>query len=144
MATGRLPAAGPAPDNAGLRSRAAGHPGPRGPVIVLGYGHSGVGFLGGLLSSYRELACTSGTGLLPLCEAAAATWRQIENRAGPLSPLALASIRALTGSLITTALAGTGKVRWCEIAFAHPRCAETFLEVYPSARILCGTGVAPM
>lgn len=109
----------------------------RSPVIVLGYPYCGAARLRQLLSGHTALACTSGTGLLPLCEVAAATWRQVEGRQGALSPLAAASIRALTGSLITTALAGTGKLRWCEVAFARPSSAEVFLQVYPSARFIC-------
>jgi hypothetical protein len=105
---------------------------------VLGYPYCGAGRLQRVLSRHDALACTSGTGLLPLCEVAADTWRQAENRDGPsLSSLAAASIRAMTSSIITTILAGSGKKRWCEIAFADPGSAEIFLEVYPSAKFIC-------
>jgi hypothetical protein len=107
------------------------------PVVVLGYPQGGAGTLQRLLSSYETLACTTGTGVLPLCEAAAAAWRHVENGDGPLSSLAVASIRAMTTGLITAALAGTGKMRWCETAFAPPRCAEIFLRAHPSTRFIC-------
>jgi protein-tyrosine sulfotransferase len=109
----------------------------RSPIIVLSYAHGGAGYLQQLLSRYGTLACTSGTGLLPLCEAAATAWEQVENRDGPMSSLAINSIRAMTTGIITTALAGTGRRRWCEIAFAHPRCAEIFMRIHPSANFIC-------
>jgi len=104
---------------------------------VLGYAYNGAGYLRRMLSSHEALACVSGTGLLPLCEMAASAWQQIENRGGPPSSLAIASIRMMTDSLITTALAGTGKTRWCEIAFAPPRYAEIFMQMYPAAKFVC-------
>ncbi len=121
----------------GARGGNANGAGQRSPVIVLGYAHGGAGYLQRLLDGYGSLACTTGTGLLPLCDLAASTWREVEDRTGPLSPLATASIRAMTSSLIITALAGTGKARWCEIAFAHPRCAEVLIQVYPAAKFIC-------
>lgn len=104
---------------------------------MLGCAQSGVALLDRVLAEYPELIRTSGTGLLPLCDAAASAWRQAERRPGPLSPLAIASIRAMASSLVTAALAGAGRGRWCEISFAHPRCAGTFLQVYPSTKIIC-------
>jgi hypothetical protein len=101
-----------------------------GPVIVMCYPYAGAGRLGSLLSQRQELACTSGTGLLPLCDQAALTWQQAERRLGPASALALASIRAFTGTVITTLLAREGTPRWCEITTASPASAETFLRVY--------------
>jgi Sulfotransferase family len=109
----------------------------RGPVIVLGYAHSGAALLSRVMAGHAELTCTSGTGLLPLCDMAASAWRQVENRQGSLSSLAIASIRAMVGSLLTTALASQSGGRWCEVASAHPRCAETFLQAFPSARVIC-------
>lgn len=109
----------------------------QGPVVVLGDPYCGAATLQRMLSRHAALACTSGTGLLPVCERAAITWLQVENRDGPLSQLAVASIRAMTDSLIITALARTGGTRWCEIAFAHPHCAEVFLQLYPSAKFIC-------
>jgi sulfotransferase family protein len=109
----------------------------QGPVIVLAYPGSGAGDLHDLLGHCKGLCCTSGTGLLPLCEVAAATWRRIDGRDGALTPLALASIRAVTGGLISVAQATLGGTRWCEIAFSPPAGADTFLQLYPAARVVC-------
>ena len=96
------------------------------PVVVLTYAHSGAARLQSLLASHPDLACTSGTGILPLCEQAAITWRSADDRAGmTLSPLALASVRALATGIITSMLIRTGKRRWCELATASPMSAET-------------------
>jgi hypothetical protein len=92
----------------------------QGPVIVLAYPGSGAGELHDPLGRSKDLCCTSGTGLLPLCEVAAATWRRIDGRDGALAPLALASIRTLAGGLICVAQARLGGSRWCEIAFSPP------------------------
>jgi Sulfotransferase family len=114
------------------------HAGQAAPVIILGYPHSGAAQLQSLLSDSTMLACTSGTGLLPLCEQAAAVWRQVEDRdTGQVSALAAASIRAMTGALATQILATAGKSRWCELAMASPQAAETFLILYPAARFVC-------
>lgn len=107
------------------------------PVVVLTYAQAGEQRLRSLLAGFPELACTIGTGMLPLCEQAALTWQRTEGRDGPPSALALASIRALAGGIITVLLAHEGKPRWCEIATAPPACAETFLHVYPDTRFLC-------
>jgi hypothetical protein len=115
----------------------AGSGGAKGPVIILGYQYCGAGHVQTMLSAVGSFACTSGTGLLPLCESAALAWRQVEGGGLPLSALARASIRALTDALITTVLAGSGGSRWCEVAFAHPECADIFRQVYPSAKFVC-------
>jgi hypothetical protein len=107
------------------------------PVIVLTYAKSGVEYLQRMLSGQAVLACTSGTGLLPLCDMAAATWREVDNRDGPLSRMAVASIHAMASSMITTILAGAGGSRWCEVAFGRTSGAETFLELYPATKFLC-------
>jgi hypothetical protein len=109
----------------------------QGPVIVLAYPGSGAGDLHRLLGRSQDLCCTSGTGVLPLCEVAAATWRRIDGRDGALTPLALASIRALTGGLISVAQATLGGSRWCETAFSPPDGADIFLQLYPAARVMC-------
>ncbi|HEV2376605.1 MAG TPA: sulfotransferase [Streptosporangiaceae bacterium] len=108
-----------------------------GPVVILGCAQSGAARLQRVLAAYTALACTTGTGILPLCDLAAVTWRQAENRDGPLSALASASIRALTDSLITAILVSAGTSRWCEISFAPAHCAEAFLELYPATRFVC-------
>jgi hypothetical protein len=107
------------------------------PVIVLASAHSGTSRLFSLLTHHPDLACTSGTGLLPLCEQVVATWRTIDGRAGLPSPLAVASARALATSIITSVLAREGKRRWCEAAIANSQVAETFLRLYPGARFMC-------
>jgi Sulfotransferase family len=107
------------------------------PIVVLAYAGAGAELTRSLLARSPELACTSGTGVLPLCEQALLTWRHTEGRDGPPSALALKSIRALTASMITVLLAREGKRRWCEIATAQPAYAETFLCVYPGTRFLC-------
>ena len=109
-----------------------------GPVIVLTFPHSGAGRLRSLLAWHPDLACTSGTGVLPLCEQAATTWRIVDGLAdGPLSALAAASIRNLAGTIITAVLSAEGKRRWCEISSAEPAAAKTFLRLFPATRVLC-------
>ena len=108
------------------------------PVVVLTYAHSGAARLQSLLAPHPGLACTSGTGILPLCEQAAVAWRMADDRDGmTLSPLALASVRALATGIITSMLIRTGKRRWCELATASPVSAETFLQIYPGTRFVC-------
>lgn len=111
----------------------------RSAVIVLTYPHAGAERLRSLLTRDPGLAFTSGTGILPLCDSAAATWRGVEGRSAdaPLSKLAASSIRALTMPVITSVLARQGGRRWCEFAYAPPRSAETFLQLYPQTRVLC-------
>lgn len=124
-------AAGNAAAERGRAERAA-------PVIVLTYAYAGARRLQWLLSGHADLACTSGTGLLPLCDQAAATWRQAEGRPeGSLSPLAAASVRALAAGMITAILVRTGARRWCETAIAQQDSAETFLRLFPETRFLC-------
>jgi hypothetical protein len=115
----------------------AGRAGQQRPVIVLAYAYSGAAPIQRLLSGSAVLACTSGTGLLPLCDQAAAAWRRVDNRAGPLSSLAASSIRALAGGMISVLLAEAGKPRWCEISSSPPATAETFLQLYPGTRFVC-------
>jgi hypothetical protein len=110
----------------------------RTPVIVLTFAHAGAESLRSLLSTVPDLECTSGTGMIPLCEQAAITWRQVEARAGEvLSPLATASIRAMAASAITVILSRAGKRRWCEFAFAAPSSAQAFLQLFPGTQFLC-------
>ena len=106
---------------------------------MLTYQHAGAERLRSLLTRDPDLACTYGTGILPLCDAAAATWRSVEGRSADaaLSRLAATSIRALTMPVITSVLARQGGRRWCEFAHAPPRLAETFLQLYPQTKVLC-------
>jgi hypothetical protein len=93
-----------------------------------------------LLSASGELACTSGTGVLPLCDQAAQVWRRVENgspRAGRLSALAAKSIRASVAPLVIHILASSGAQRWCECALPAREAAETFLGLFPGTRFVC-------
>jgi Sulfotransferase family len=104
------------------------------PVIVLAYRHGGAERLRAVLAGHPDLACTSGTGILPLCEQAAAAWRTVD---GPLPKQAAGSIRALAASLITTVLTREGKRRWCEVATVPPHAVGAFCELFPETRVLC-------
>lgn len=106
----------------------------RGPVIVLSYPHAGTEVLTRMLSASPSLACTSSSGLLPLCHTAAATWQQVENR-DTASALAIKSIRALATTMAAVIQSRSGAARWCETAFA-PAAASTFLQVFPEATFL--------
>jgi Sulfotransferase family len=111
---------------------------PRAPVIVLAPAYSGAGALRSLLAEHPDLACTAGTGLLPLCEQAMATWRAADARpAGPPSAMACTATRVLANSVIISILARARKSRWCEVAAANPEAAATFLRLYPGTRFLC-------
>jgi hypothetical protein len=131
-----------APGVAGQPGAPAAVSGPAqaGPVIILGYPHSGAERLLSLLSDSTALACTSGTGVLPLCDQAAAVWRRTEDKdadSGQISALAAASIRAMAGAMVTQILARAGRDRWCEFAAASEQAAATFLSLYPAARFVC-------
>jgi hypothetical protein len=109
-----------------------------GPVIVLSYAHSGADRVQYALAAGTGLACTSGTGIIPLCAAAAESWRRIEGRPGQgMSRLAISTIRGLVTAQVTTILAGAGRTRWCELATAAPDAVESFLQVFPGARFVC-------
>ena len=109
-----------------------------GPVLVLSYGYSGAGQVQDALAAGGGLACTSGTGIVPLCAAAGESWRRVEGRDGPaMSPLAAATVRGLVNAQVTAILAGAGKSRWCELATAPPDAAESFAQVFPQARFVC-------
>ena len=108
------------------------------PVVVLAPAYCGAGELRSVLAGHPALACTSGTGLLPLCQQAMATWRNADGRlADPPSSLACTATRTLAASVITSILAREGKPRWCEVAAANPEAAETFLRLFPGTRFLC-------
>jgi hypothetical protein len=120
----------PSPDHLAPASRA--------PVIVLATPYSGAERLRSLLEGLPDLACTSGTGILPMCEQALAAWRSAEGRpGGPPSALGVSSTRALVSVIISTILAREGKRRWCEACTATPEAAEAFLRLYPETRFVC-------
>ena len=108
----------------------------RGPVIVLTYAHAGAEELQRALSASKSLACTSGTGLLPLCQAAIATWQQAESRDTP-SPLAVKSVRTLLSTITAVVQAREGGGRLCETAIAAPAAAAAFARVFPDATFVC-------
>jgi hypothetical protein len=114
------------------------NPAARAPVVVLATAYSGAARLRSLLD-LPDLAWTSGTGILPLCEQAAAVWRNADGRpeGSTLSRLAVASTRALTDGVVTSILVREGKRRWCEICSAMPEVAETFAQLYPGTRFVC-------
>lgn len=107
------------------------------PIVVLSYAFGGAESLTAALSAAPSLACTSGTGLIPLCNAALHSWQQIEGRTGPPSRLALSSVRSLASAMLTAISAGAGARRWCETAFAQPTAAAAFHRVFPSATFVC-------
>jgi hypothetical protein len=107
-------------------------------VVVLATAYSGAGRLRPLLGRLPDLACTSGTGIVPLCEQALAAWRSADGRAGRApSALAVSSTRALASVMIAAVLAREGKRRWCETCTAMPEAAEGFLRLYPATRFVC-------
>jgi hypothetical protein len=113
------------------------------PIVILTYSHSGVEILCDFLASSSSLFCTARTGLLPMCELAASTWRRIERRE-QLSALARSSIRALVNSMALARsvdsgarIADSGPPRWCETAISGTRAAETFLKIFPQAKFVC-------
>ena len=108
----------------------------RSPVIVLSYAHSGAEELQRVLSGSKSLACTSGTGLLPLCHAAIASWQQAESRDTP-SPLAVKSVRTLLSAITTVILAREGAARLCETTIVTPAVAAAFARVFPEATFVC-------
>lgn len=108
------------------------------PLIVLSYPFSGAERLRSLLAPHPGLACTMGTGVLPLCEQAAVTWRFVGGQDDQLSPVATASVRSLVSGIVTCLLARTGKRRWCEfVATTTLAMAEVFRQVWPGVRFVC-------
>ncbi|HBW19073.1 MAG TPA: hypothetical protein DEH11_08685 [Actinobacteria bacterium] len=113
--------------------------GPAPPMIILSYAYSGAAAVQQALAEGADLACTMGTGILPLCEVAAASWARVEGRPeGSMSQLAVSSVRALVSAQLTVLLAvAGGRRRWCELATSPPSAAEVFLRVFPAARVVC-------
>jgi hypothetical protein len=111
---------------------------PNSPIIVLSYAYAGAELVQNALAVGSSLGCTSGTGIIPQCAAAAEAWRRIEGQQGTtLSRLATAAIRGLVTAQIAAILASSGQPRWCELATAAPAAAETFLQVFPDAHFVC-------
>jgi Sulfotransferase family len=109
-----------------------------GPVILLSYAYSGAQEVQDALAAGTELGCTSGTGIIPQCEVAAQTWRQVEGHdRQAMSRLALATVRDLVTAQLTVILARTGKTRWCELATASPGMTEPFVQAFPGTAFVC-------
>jgi hypothetical protein len=108
------------------------------PLVVLSYLYAGAARVQSALTAGSGVACTSGTGILPLCAAAADTWRRVEGQPGAaLSGLAAASTRSLVNAQVMAILAGSSQTRWCELATTTPETAETFLQLFPNVRFVC-------
>jgi hypothetical protein len=110
--------------------------GSRGPIVLLTYEHSGAEEFQRVLSASPSLACTSGTGILPLCYAAMTTWQKAEGRDSP-SSLAVKSVRGLVSAITTVIQARAGAPRWCETAVATPIAAAAFARIFPDTTFLC-------
>lgn len=106
---------------------------------MLAYAHAGGARLQDALREHPDLACTSGTGVLPLCEQALGAWRRIEEwpSAAAVSPLAAASVRSVVAAMLTVLAARSGRSRWCETATVSQEAAQSFLAVFPEARFVC-------
>ena len=129
-------------NDAGSPARERTQPDPRGagssPIVVLSYAFSGADRVQEALAVDTQLACTQGTGVIPLCELAAETWQRVEGqRESTLSRLAISSIRGMVSAQMTVMLAGLGRSRWCELATASPSAVTPFLRVFPSAAVVC-------
>lgn len=107
------------------------------PIVVLTYAHAGAELLTRLLSASPSVACTSATGLLPVCHEAISAWQQAQGRTEPPSNLAIKSVRALANTMITIIQARDGASRWCETAYSTPDVAQTFLQVFPATQFIC-------
>jgi Sulfotransferase family len=110
---------------------------PNAPIVVLTYAHAGAELLTQLLSASPPVACTSATGLLPVCHEAISAWQQAQGRTGPPSALAIKSVRALATTMITIIQARDGASRWCETAYSTPDVAQTFLQIFPATQFIC-------
>jgi protein-tyrosine sulfotransferase len=110
---------------------------PNGPIIVMAYAGSEADQLRSALSAFPELACTQRTGILPLFHHALTTWQTVDgNAGGGVSPLASASLRALSAGLMTAILTRQGGRRWCEFTSGATAAAQSFAGLYPQARFL--------
>jgi hypothetical protein len=140
----RVPSGGLRSDPAGPSRRPEQQPGQArqeaaGPVVVLSFSFAGWRRLQGELERVPELACTTGTGVLGMCDMAARAWANVEERGGEhMSSLAVRSIRAMVVSMMTVVLTQSSSARrWCETATAGSAAAETFLRIVPGTQFLC-------
>jgi len=109
-----------------------------GPIILLSYLYSGAEMVQRTLARDTDLACTAGTGILPMCEAVAETWIRVEGRPGRSpSRLAQTSIRSLVSLQLNALLLPSGRRRWCELALAPASTAAMFLRIFPESSVVC-------
>ncbi len=107
-------------------------------MILLSYPYSGAARVQECFAAAAGLACTFGTGIIPLCDAAAQTWRRVEGRDEvTLSRLAATAVRGLVTVQVTTILANAGRKRWCELATGDPSAAQSFVQLFPEAAFVC-------
>jgi hypothetical protein len=108
------------------------------PIVVLSYRYSGAAAFQDRLARYPDFVCTSGTGIIPMCDMALQAWLAVEGRGnGRPSALAVSSVRSLASVQISSIFAHHGGRRWCERATCAPEAAESFLQVFPGALIVC-------
>ena len=132
------PGHGREPETAGRGGGAASGGTAKSPVLVLSYAYSGAARVQDLLAAGTNLACTSGTGIIPLADAAAETWRRVEGQpAEAMSHLAVSTIRGLVAAQVTLILSGSGQSRWCELVTAPPSAVGPFLQIYPQTGFVC-------
>jgi Sulfotransferase family len=139
-----VPSAGLSRDPSGPAQRSGPQAGERppaaanAPVIVLTHSLAGGRRLQGMLERVPALACTTGTGILGMCDTAARAWANVEESDGEhMSSLAAKSMRAMVASMITVMVTRSGARRWCESATAEPAAAEAFLRVVPGTQFIC-------
>jgi hypothetical protein len=106
------------------------------PVVLLSYPHGGAETVTRMLAGEPSLACTTATGIVPLCHLALQAWQQAEGT-GPPSGLAVKSVRALATQMITIIQAGYGATRWCETAYASPSAVASFRQIFPGTTFVC-------
>jgi hypothetical protein len=86
----RVPSGGLRSDPPGPSRRPERQPGQArqeaaGPVVVLSFSFAGWRRLQGELERVPELACTTGTGVLGMCDMAARAWANVEERSGAIA-----------------------------------------------------------
>lgn len=121
------------------KDRGAGQDGAgNSPILVLSYAYSGAAEVQDLLAAGTNLACTTSTGVIPLADAAAETWRRIEGQPGPtMSRLAVSTVRGIVSAQVTVILSAAGQHRWCELVTAPPGVVGPFWQVFPETEFVC-------
>jgi hypothetical protein len=104
--------------------------------VLLSYPHGGAETVTRILAGNPSLACTTTSGIVPLCHHALQAWQQVDG-SGPPSGLAVKSVRALATQMITIIQAGCGAARWCETAYAGAAAAASFRQIFPETTFVC-------